>query len=160
MPLWIILKRSHLRTVWKMFWLCSIKLCHPPLLLTHSHFIIMLRSNPELWSSAAVAALPAKQNDLLFFFLSNLDFFFFANSDTSQINAASTVTQVTGSSSSSLLQHWRQVCVEFQALWNVWKGAAQSGGIHPGQEVTLFLKVDCHCGPSQGVSDKVAQAVG
>lgn len=34
--------------------------------------------------------------------------------------------------SSHPLQHWRQVCVEFQALWDVWKRAAQSGGLHPG----------------------------
>lgn len=92
-------------------------------------------------------------------------FFFFANSETSRIDPVSTATEVTDSS--FLLQHRRQVCVEFQALRNVWKGAAQSGGIHPGQEVTLCCSsaarphtINCLCGPSKGVSDEEVKNVG
>lgn len=30
------------------------------------------------------------------------------------------------------------MCVEFQALWDVWQRATQSGGIHPRQEVCVY----------------------
>lgn len=32
------------------------------------------------------------------------------------------------------------MCSELQAMWHVWEGTAQSGGAHPGQEVSLYFK--------------------